>query len=318
MSILLFVSAISFLLSLLSRIFIESSLHTRIPLLGNFVALQFTENPGIAFGITFHPVFQAALVVCALLFVCFLSYQHRRELLPNIAFGMILGGALANIFDRLDDGLVTDFIAVGSFPTFNVPDSLITIGVGVLLLWEWMRGRAKGDKESVCIAVVGMNGVGKSNFSKKLASELAFKRIDTDTVFRETYSNEPDFIEKHGWEEYRKRERDIVLAALKPGFVVVLGGGAIESQEVRQALKKKAKVLWLQAGAERVAKHLAEAKRQRPEFSPALQTKSVEQLLEARNPLYREVADVTLFEHVPFRRQIQVACGLLKAKKKGD
>lgn len=144
--ILLCTTACAFLLSLLSRFIVEASLHTRIPLLGDFIALQFVENRGIAFGITFHPALQAILVACALLFVCFLAYGHRRDLFSGIAFGMILGGAIANILDRMDDGFVTDFIAVGSFPTFNVGDSFITVGVVFLLLREYRRKRP-----SVCM-----------------------------------------------------------------------------------------------------------------------------------------------------------------------
>ncbi len=47
---------------------------------------------------------------------------------------MIVGGALGNVIDRIRDGAVTDFFQVGGFPIFNVADSFITVGVGVLLL----------------------------------------------------------------------------------------------------------------------------------------------------------------------------------------
>ena len=40
----------------------------------------------------------------------------------QISFGLIIGGAVANLVDRLPDGLVTDYIAVGTFPVFNVPE----------------------------------------------------------------------------------------------------------------------------------------------------------------------------------------------------
>jgi signal peptidase II len=45
-----------------------------------------------------------------------------------------LAGALANIADRLPDGVVTDYFQVGTFPIFNVADSAITIGAALLLL----------------------------------------------------------------------------------------------------------------------------------------------------------------------------------------
>ncbi|MEK7137350.1 MAG: signal peptidase II [Patescibacteria group bacterium] len=146
MPVLLITTTVALLLSYLTRLLVESSLHARRPILGDFFALQFVENRGIAFGITFHPILQGLLVAFALIFVCFLAYKQRREFLPNIAFGMILGGALANIFDRLDDGLVTDFISVGTFPTFNGADSFITIGVLLLLGSEFWRKRASAGQ----------------------------------------------------------------------------------------------------------------------------------------------------------------------------
>ena len=61
-----------------------------------------------------------------------------RGKLNAAAFGLIIGGALANIADRLPDGLVTDYIQVGTFPVFNLADSCITVGA-VLLIFEMVR-----------------------------------------------------------------------------------------------------------------------------------------------------------------------------------
>ncbi len=47
---------------------------------------------------------------------------------------MMLGGAIGNIIDRVTLGYVTDFIAVGRFPVFNVADSSVTVGVFLMLL----------------------------------------------------------------------------------------------------------------------------------------------------------------------------------------
>ena len=127
-------AAIAFLLSLAGRLLSETFLTARIPILGEFLGLSPTENAGVAFAITFSPILQIVLIGVALLLVLFLAYRARRHRASALGFGLIIGGALANILDRLDDGLVTDFFQVGSFPTFNVADSCITVGVGVLLL----------------------------------------------------------------------------------------------------------------------------------------------------------------------------------------
>ena len=78
--------------------------------------------------------------------VTLLAYRERKHALAQIAFGLIIGGAVGNIIDRIPDGLVTDYFQVGTFPIFNVADSAITIGAALLLLdgfsAEWRRFKA--------------------------------------------------------------------------------------------------------------------------------------------------------------------------------
>ena len=139
MPVLLFALLSAFLLSLGGRLLAEIFLTERVPLLGIFVGLSPTENAGVAFGVTFFPLLQYILIGGALILVAFLAYRSRQEKTSSIAFGLIIGGALGNIVDRLDDGFVTDFFQVGSFPTFNVADACITIGVVILLFWEFRK-----------------------------------------------------------------------------------------------------------------------------------------------------------------------------------
>lgn len=165
---------------------------------------------------------------------------------------------------------------------------------------------------SSCIAIVGMNGIGKSNLGKRIAAKLQKKRIDTDIVFRKKYGKEPAYIQAHGWEAFRKKEEEIVCASLLPDHIVILGGGAVESPAVRAALKEKAIVLWIQAEHKKVHKHLNEAKVTRPEFQGDITEEAVGELLDARNPLYEEVADIRLFPSIAFRDQVRVAIDLLR------
>jgi len=130
---------VAFTLSLGGRLLAENFLTTRIPIIGDFTGLSPVANSGIAFGITFTSPLLTILVGAALLLVCVLAWKSRRERIPALSFGLILGGGLANIVDRIGDGLVTDFFQIGSFPVFNVADSCITIGVGILLSWELLR-----------------------------------------------------------------------------------------------------------------------------------------------------------------------------------
>ena len=52
----------------------------------------------------------------------------------KVALSLMLGGAIGNLVDQFTLGFVTDFVAMGRFPIYNVADSAVTIGVGLMLL----------------------------------------------------------------------------------------------------------------------------------------------------------------------------------------
>lgn len=176
------------------------------------------------------------------------------------------------------------------------------------------EGKRKPERETRCIAVIGMNGVGKSNFGRILASKLRMKRVDVDSEFRKIHGEMDPFIEQKGWDEFRKEETMLVHKHLQPGYIVVLGGGAVESLEVREILKKRALVIWLQGDKSRIKKQLHAAKRPRPEFRRGVTASSVENLLNRRNPHYEELADIRIPSSAGFAGQVPVALNLLRKK----
>jgi signal peptidase II len=101
----------------------------QIDVLGPF-GLTLSHNQGVAFGLASGsdgPLI--ALAVAALAVVGFIL--HRNPTLPGIwvAAGLISGGALGNLADRLRAGAVTDYVEIGSWPPFNLADVAITAGV---------------------------------------------------------------------------------------------------------------------------------------------------------------------------------------------
>jgi signal peptidase II len=108
------------------------------------VRLVHYRNTGVAFNIfagggTLVLVF--TLVALALLLVYFAKRPDRPWLwLPT---GLLLGGALGNLIDRIGDGAVTDFIKLPAWPAFNVADMAITFGV-LSLLWV-LEGRRRHE-----------------------------------------------------------------------------------------------------------------------------------------------------------------------------
>ena len=105
-----------------------------------FFRLTHGTNSGSAFGL--FSAQTPLLIVASLVAIGFLIYFYRTHALPNpllrFAIGMILGGAVGNLIDRLRFGAVADFLDVHAFgyhwPAFNAADSAITVGAIVVIL----------------------------------------------------------------------------------------------------------------------------------------------------------------------------------------
>ena len=146
--ILFLVTALSFALSFAAKLLSDAYLVERIAIIGQFAGLDPTLNPGIAFGLQLPAGIQELLIFGALILVAIFAAKSSKTLLARVGFGMILGGALGNVLDRLRDGFVTDFFQVGTFPVFNVADSCITVGVALLLLESIMHRNSKSKIRS--------------------------------------------------------------------------------------------------------------------------------------------------------------------------
>jgi signal peptidase II len=107
-----------------------------IAFLAPFFRFTFWQNTGAAWGI-FQNANIPLLILSSIIAVFIILYYHKafdEPLIYRISMGLLLGGAVGNIIDRIQLGYVTDFIAVGRFPVFNVADSCVTIGVFLMLL----------------------------------------------------------------------------------------------------------------------------------------------------------------------------------------
>ncbi len=101
------------------------------------------NNTGAAFGLfqSGGMVFAILAVIISIAIVVYYPRIPKEERLMRFAIALQLGGALGNLIDRIQFGPVTDFISVGDFPVFNIADSCITIGVGLLILSMWLSER---------------------------------------------------------------------------------------------------------------------------------------------------------------------------------
>jgi signal peptidase II len=112
------------------------------------VSLVHVRNSGVAFGaFSGGGLIVVALVTAALGALLFYFFTHLGKRLVWLPTGMLLGGSIGNIIDRVRDGAVTDFVKLPAWPAFNIADVSITFGV-IVLLWviEQQEGSDGADR----------------------------------------------------------------------------------------------------------------------------------------------------------------------------
>jgi signal peptidase II len=113
----------------------------RLDVIGDVVQLWHAQNRGAAFSILQGELWLFFIVTAAALVM--VAYFHRtlrdRSMWLQVILGAILGGALGNFTDRVRLGYVVDFVSVGiddlRWPTFNVADSAVVCGIGLLVIY---------------------------------------------------------------------------------------------------------------------------------------------------------------------------------------
>ncbi|MGW1467705.1 signal peptidase II [Streptomyces sp. NPDC001493] len=141
------VAVVAYLLDLISKTLVVAKLehHDPVEIIGDWLKLEAVRNPGAAFsmGEAFTVVFT---VIAAAVIVVIIRLARKLRSLPwAIALGLLLGGALGNLTDRLFrapgvfKGAVVDFISPAHFAVFNLADSAIVCG-GILIVILSFRG----------------------------------------------------------------------------------------------------------------------------------------------------------------------------------
>ena len=114
-----------------------------VPLIGDYFRLTYVENRGAAFGLLQNQT--VLFVAVGVIVIAVIAASHRHLLSAgfpvHLALGLQLGGAIGNLVDRIRQGYVVDFFDFGYqanwWPVFNIADSAIVVGVGLLALSFW-------------------------------------------------------------------------------------------------------------------------------------------------------------------------------------
>jgi len=116
-----------------------------VDLIGPFT-IHHVENSGIAFGFfssrTTIVIAVTAIAVGWMLW--FFARSGRRHPILPVALGLVLGGSISNLVDRVRLGRVTDFLDLSAWPAFNLADAFIVVGVAILFVALVLADRPRG------------------------------------------------------------------------------------------------------------------------------------------------------------------------------
>jgi len=116
-----------------------------IPLIKNILHISIVFNTGAAFGMLQKKTTLLIYIGLAFIFIFLLlaSSEKRKTRVFFIACGLIVGGALSNLYDRIFFGFVVDYIDIRIWPVFNIADACISSGVGLMLLDSFRQHRSR-------------------------------------------------------------------------------------------------------------------------------------------------------------------------------
>ncbi len=140
--------------------------------------------------------------------------------------------------------------------------------------------------------LVGPMGAGKSTIGRQLARCLKLKFVDSDREIElRTGVDIPLIFELEGESGFRKRERKVIdELTTKPGMMLATGGGAVIDKLNSQHLAARGRVIYLHTSVEQQLQRTAHD-RNRPLLQTANPKQKLQELMEVRDPLYREIAD---------------------------
>jgi signal peptidase II len=109
-----------------------------IPIIKNVFHLTYVENRGAAFGILQNQkLFFVIFALLVLGFIWFYAYNNRLNKVMVYGLGLVVGGVVGNLIDRVRLGFVVDYLHIMNFPVFNIADSAVTIDIvliGIFIL----------------------------------------------------------------------------------------------------------------------------------------------------------------------------------------
>jgi shikimate kinase len=142
------------------------------------------------------------------------------------------------------------------------------------------------------IVLIGYRGTGKSVVGELVAERLRIKCIAMDEkIVQKAGMSIPDIVENHGWTIFRDMESEVAKELAKfDNIIIDTGGGIIERPENIKALKRNSLIVWLKASVGTIVSRI-QGGTERPSLTGGKSfTEEVAEVLEQRNPKYRNAA----------------------------
>ncbi len=187
----------------------------------------------------------------------------------------------------------------------NLGQPIATIGIfaPVLLIFQdqtWvLMDKASNQRPDRNLVLIGYRATGKTSVGAKLARVLKRPFVDLDRVLvAEAGQTVAQIVAQGGWDEFRRREKELVARYhRRRGQVLATGGGVILDPENVGKLKENGVLVWLKADPETIRERLGQDQAQvsnRPSLTTDDYLAEVERVLAERQSLYRKAADLEI------------------------
>jgi shikimate kinase len=176
-----------------------------------------------------------------------------------------------------------------------IPESPDSCGLNASSAAQGLPAPQSAWANQTPVFLVGMMGAGKTTIGKSLAKALHREFLDLDHELEARCGVRiPIIFEIEGEVGFRKRECQVLDdCTLRPGLVMATGGGAVMALANRNALRTRGVVVYLRASVDELYRRTSRD-RNRPLLATADPRGTLRTLLEIREPLYREVADIVM------------------------
>ncbi|MDR1382285.1 MAG: shikimate kinase [Planctomycetaceae bacterium] len=149
------------------------------------------------------------------------------------------------------------------------------------------------------LILIGYRATGKTSIARQLSGLLQWNAIDADRLIEQKAKKSiAEIFAEDGEPAFRDLESECLLDALQNHSLILATGGGLPIREANRALLRRfGKIVWLKASPETILKRMSgdpDTEKTRPQLTQLPPLEEIRHVLEQRNPIYREIADLEI------------------------